>query len=220
MNSGDRPVVSVMEVGGTHVSAASVDIESRGLRFGGAFREALDDNGSAADILSALVRCAAHLPVRSPNRWAVALPGPFDSERGIGQYEGVGKFDALRGFDNLTFTNPWPGKTMEYYADGIHKGTLSGTTIKLHTTVGETIDLAPAGTSLATIRSELARPATSYHPIVLHGLRSRTDPADLDRHRRRQRRRQLRRRRAALRSLRPPGSRTHRRNRPTPATPR
>jgi hypothetical protein len=62
---------------------------------------------------------------------------------------------------NLTFTNPWPGKTMEYYADGVHKGTLSGTTIKLHTTVGETIDLAPAGTSLATIRSELARPATS-----------------------------------------------------------
>jgi glucokinase len=99
MNSGDRPVVSVMEVGGTHVTAASVDIETRGLRFGGAFREALDGNGSAADILSALVRCAAHLPVRSPNRWAVALPGPFDYERGIGQYEGVGKFDALRGFD-------------------------------------------------------------------------------------------------------------------------
>ncbi|MFF7881172.1 glycosyl hydrolase family 95 catalytic domain-containing protein [Streptomyces sp. NPDC020794] len=59
----------------------------------------------------------------------------------------------------LTFTNPWPGKTMEYYANGVHKGTLSGTTIKLHTSVGETIDLAPAGTSLATIHRELARPA-------------------------------------------------------------
>ncbi|MFI6619432.1 glycosyl hydrolase family 95 catalytic domain-containing protein [Streptomyces sp. NPDC050528] len=59
----------------------------------------------------------------------------------------------------LTFTNPWPGKTMEYYADGVHKGTLSGTTIKLNTSVGETIDLAPAGTSLATVRHELAQPA-------------------------------------------------------------
>lgn len=60
---------------------------------------------------------------------------------------------------NLTFTNPWPGKTMEYYADGVHKGTLSGTTIKLHTEVGETIDLAPAGTSRATVQHELSQPA-------------------------------------------------------------
>ncbi|MEV7391615.1 hypothetical protein [Streptomyces sp. NPDC091215] len=61
----------------------------------------------------------------------------------------------------LTFTNPWPGKTMEYYADGVHKGTLSGTTIKLNTSVGETIDLAPAGTGLTTVRHELAQPAKS-----------------------------------------------------------
>lgn len=59
----------------------------------------------------------------------------------------------------FTFTNPWPGRAMEYYADGVHKGTLSGATIKLNTSVGETIDLAPAGTSLATIRHELAQPA-------------------------------------------------------------
>jgi glucokinase len=32
-------------------------------------------------------------------RWAIALPGPFDYEHGIGRYEGVGKFDALRDFD-------------------------------------------------------------------------------------------------------------------------
>ncbi|MEU6199576.1 hypothetical protein [Streptomyces sp. NPDC047061] len=62
---------------------------------------------------------------------------------------------------NLTFTNPWPGNAMEYYVDGVHKGTLSGTTIKLHTTVGETIDLAPAGTSRATVQHELSQPAQS-----------------------------------------------------------
>ena len=62
---------------------------------------------------------------------------------------------------NYTFTNPWPGQSMEYYDNGTDEGTLSGTKITLNTTVGETIDLAPAGTSLNTIRTELAQPAQS-----------------------------------------------------------
>jgi alpha-L-fucosidase 2 len=57
----------------------------------------------------------------------------------------------------LTFTNPWPGRSVEYYADGVHKGTLSGARISLNTSVAETIDLAPAGTGLATMQAELAR---------------------------------------------------------------
>ncbi|MGW1211903.1 glycosyl hydrolase family 95 catalytic domain-containing protein [Streptomyces sp. NPDC002499] len=64
-----------------------------------------------------------------------------------------------RSGSDLTLTNPWPGKRVEYYANGVHKGTLTGTRIKLHTTVGETIDFAPAGTSLSTIRYELSQPS-------------------------------------------------------------
>ncbi|MFA3840422.1 glycosyl hydrolase family 95 catalytic domain-containing protein [Streptomyces aureus] len=60
---------------------------------------------------------------------------------------------------NLTVTNPWPGRSVEYYANGVHKGTLSGTTIKVNTSVGETITLAPAGTSLAAIQHESAQSA-------------------------------------------------------------
>jgi len=61
----------------------------------------------------------------------------------------------------LTFTNPWPGQSVEYYAHGVHKGTLSGSSITLNTSVGESLDLAPAGTSLATIHTGLAQPAKS-----------------------------------------------------------
>ena len=61
---------------------------------------------------------------------------------------------------SYTFTNPWPGQSIEYYADGADKGTLSGSKITLRTHPGETIDLAPAGTSLATIHAELLQPAT------------------------------------------------------------
>jgi hypothetical protein len=60
---------------------------------------------------------------------------------------------------SFTFTNPWSGLAIAYYADGVFKGTLSGTKIKLNTAVDETIDLAPIGTGLATIRAELAQPA-------------------------------------------------------------
>ncbi|MEV0736673.1 hypothetical protein AB0I51_12015 [Streptomyces sp. NPDC050549] len=62
---------------------------------------------------------------------------------------------------DLTFTNPWPGKSVEYYANCVHRGTLSGTTIKLRTAVGETIDFAPAGTTEATIQHQLSQPAES-----------------------------------------------------------
>lgn len=102
----------MLEVGGTHVTAACVDIGTRSLRSGRSFREPLDGDGSTEDIVSALVRCAAHLSGGSPGPWAVALPGPFDYERGIGRYEGVGKFDALRGFDlRAALTASLPGAT-------------------------------------------------------------------------------------------------------------
>jgi hypothetical protein len=60
-----------------------------------------------------------------------------------------------------TFTNPWPGQSIEYYDNGTDEGTLSGTEITLSTTSGETIDLAPAGTSLSTIQTEMSGTASS-----------------------------------------------------------
>ncbi|MFI6408450.1 ROK family protein [Streptomyces sp. NPDC050548] len=112
MSPGDGSVVPVLEVGGTHVTSACVDIGTRGLRSGRSFREPMDGDGSADEILSALVRCARRLATDGSGPWAVALPGPFDYERGFGRYEGVGKFDALRDFDLRTaLTVALPGAT-------------------------------------------------------------------------------------------------------------
>jgi hypothetical protein len=61
---------------------------------------------------------------------------------------------------NYTFTNPWPGRSVELYRNGSDAGTLSGTKITIGTAVNETIDLAPAGTSLSTIQQELSQPLT------------------------------------------------------------
>jgi len=47
--------------------------------------------------------------------------------------------------------NPWPGQTVQVYANGVSAGTVSGTTFTLTTTVGEIIHLAPSGTTYAQI---------------------------------------------------------------------
>lgn len=98
MNGRRGGVVSVMDIGGTHVTAANVDTDTRSVVPGQCLRAPLDSGGSAEEIVSALAWCARRLAAPA-RRWSIAIPGPFDYERGIGRFEGVGKFDALRGVD-------------------------------------------------------------------------------------------------------------------------
>jgi alpha-L-fucosidase 2 len=58
---------------------------------------------------------------------------------------------------NLTFTNPWPGN-VQVYRNGTDTGTVSGSKITISTSANDTLDLAPAGTSLAAIQGALTRP--------------------------------------------------------------
>lgn len=91
--------IPVLEIGGTHVAAALVDLTTRTMLPGGGHRDPLRAHGSAEEIIDAVLRCAARLTVSTPRHWAVALPGPFDHARGIALFEDVGKFDSLRGMD-------------------------------------------------------------------------------------------------------------------------
>ncbi|WP_329171814.1 glycosyl hydrolase family 95 catalytic domain-containing protein [Streptomyces sp. NBC_01477] len=62
---------------------------------------------------------------------------------------------------NVTFTNPWPGSTVQLYRGGSNAGTVSGTKFTLATSAGETLTLAPPGTSYATVQTQLAQPLGS-----------------------------------------------------------
>ena len=61
---------------------------------------------------------------------------------------------------NFTFTNPWSG-SVEVYRNGTDTGTVSGSTITIATSANDTLDVAPAGTALATIQNELTQPLQS-----------------------------------------------------------
>lgn len=91
--------VPVLEIGGTHVTAALVDLGAGSVVSGSVCRDPLDSSGSAERIVAAILRCGARLPAGSGLPWGVAVPGPFDYQGGVALFTGVGKFEALYGTD-------------------------------------------------------------------------------------------------------------------------
>jgi glucokinase len=94
-------LVPAMEVGGTHVTAAIVDLSAGRVLKPTRSRRALDSEGSATGVIRTLLEVAAPV-VAAADRDAtlgVAIPGPFDYARGIGRFEGVAKFESLTGLD-------------------------------------------------------------------------------------------------------------------------
>jgi glucokinase len=88
-----------VDVGGTHVTAATVE---RGWAVRDEFRVPLDSAAPAAQVLDAVADCVRRSRTAGAvtvGPVAIAIPGPFDYERGIGDFHGVDKFAALRGVD-------------------------------------------------------------------------------------------------------------------------
>lgn len=85
---------AVLEVGGTHVTAALVDPGD--LRILRSERTGINSSAPAEVLISALADAVRRLDARAA-RLVVAIPGPFDYERGVGDFEGVAKFGSLRG---------------------------------------------------------------------------------------------------------------------------
>ena len=82
-----------MDVGGSHVTAALVE----GDRVTARADADIDPDGTADEILGAIAGAGRELGPQT--NWTLAFPGPFDYERGVGSFEGVGKFGAIAGLD-------------------------------------------------------------------------------------------------------------------------
>jgi glucokinase len=87
----------VIEIGGTHVTAALVDAEAATVRW--SERRPLDPHGPADAVLDAVAAPALGMPAPRGGGWSVAIPGPFDYANGIGDFTGIGKFWGLHGVD-------------------------------------------------------------------------------------------------------------------------
>lgn len=103
-------VIPVLDVGGSHVTAALVDADDS-ILVGAAHRKHLDGSASAASIVATVVSAADALSVPDAATWGVAMPGPFDYGRGVALFDGVGKFESMHGLDlGAALTAALPGR--------------------------------------------------------------------------------------------------------------
>jgi glucokinase len=94
-------LIPALEVGGTHVTAAVVDLSTGRALKPTRSRRPLDSEGPATDVIGTLLEAAVPV-VAAAGRDAtlgVAIPGQFDYARGIGRFDGVAKFQSLAGLD-------------------------------------------------------------------------------------------------------------------------
>lgn len=87
----------VIDVGGTHVTAALVDATRWRTVPGSRRRTPLRSDGSADEIIAAFAGAIQPLGDISASVLGVSMPGPFDYASGTGRFRDVGKFDALNG---------------------------------------------------------------------------------------------------------------------------
>ena len=94
-------LIPALEVGGTHVTAAVVDVSSGRVLKRTRIRRPLGSDGPATDIIRTLLEAAAPVAAAAgPNATlGVAIPGPFDYRGGVGRFAGVAKFESLHGVD-------------------------------------------------------------------------------------------------------------------------
>jgi glucokinase len=91
--------VPVLEVGGTHVTAALVSLAGSMPVVVERHRAELAADAVADEITNELAGAAGRLRVHDSRAWGIAIPGPFDYSAGVGRFAEVGKFDSLNGFD-------------------------------------------------------------------------------------------------------------------------
>ncbi|MFE7578134.1 ROK family protein, partial [Streptomyces sp. NPDC057521] len=91
--------VPVLEIGGTHVTAAVIDTASARPAPLTVVREPVPADAPAGELLDAIAAAGARAEAPAGAHWGVAIPGPFDYETGVGRFRGIGKFEALHGVD-------------------------------------------------------------------------------------------------------------------------
>ena len=93
-------IIVGVDIGGTHITAALVDLSTRKILKETISRQPVDAQGSINDILSdwsSTIRAAIGKSQIKAEQIGIAMPGPFDYENGIALMQKQDKYDALYG---------------------------------------------------------------------------------------------------------------------------
>jgi glucokinase len=90
-------IVGTLDVGGTHITGARVDVASAAVEPESRLRVSLSPSGTRSELLGAIVRVATAVAQTDVRRLGVAVPGPFDYTNGVSRI--AHKLSALYGVD-------------------------------------------------------------------------------------------------------------------------
>ncbi|RFA08287.1 hypothetical protein B7R54_02895 [Subtercola boreus] len=101
------PLANVADIGGSHITAAVVGMSGGTARVISSAGADTDPHGAGDEILdlwasaclAAVAGAGSESGARADATWAIAMPDPFDYERGTGTFDNVGKFENLSGVD-------------------------------------------------------------------------------------------------------------------------
>jgi glucokinase len=87
-----------VDIGGSHISAAVVDLQHRGVVENSLLRKHINSKEGAEQILNSWAEVIEQIFLKYPfisKKIGVAMPGPFDYEKGICLIKGVDKYESL-----------------------------------------------------------------------------------------------------------------------------
>jgi glucokinase len=88
------------DIGGTHITAAIVDLDKRSIIPGSLSREKVDSHASPAEIVAVWSRAISKAKQATGiSKVGLAIPGPFDYEEGICLIKDQGKYENLYGIN-------------------------------------------------------------------------------------------------------------------------
>ncbi len=97
-----KSLVAGVDIGGTHITAALIDMQNRSIIPGSYCRERVNSKGSSDEIISSWANvingCFAAAGIL-PGYIGIAMPGPFNYAEGIALMKGQGKYDSLYGLN-------------------------------------------------------------------------------------------------------------------------
>jgi glucokinase len=101
MESTPHMVMSA-DVGGSHITTSLVDINQQNLLQETLVREKVNPQGTPEEIINNWSNCILRTIKGYENQvqhFGIAMPGPFDYDKGISKIKGVAKFDSLFGLN-------------------------------------------------------------------------------------------------------------------------
>ncbi|MBE9601530.1 ROK family protein [Pedobacter sp. MC2016-24] len=98
----EKRLIVGIDIGGSHITAALIDLEKQCVLEESRVRSRVNSNGPAEEIISTWVEVLRKVISGAPKGVSdlrLAMPGPFDYESGISLIKGMNKYESLYGLD-------------------------------------------------------------------------------------------------------------------------